>query len=53
MSTHPDDLGPPLGFLLVRIGEAVDRESPQVNVVPPFIVMASPTMEGEHNTGSR
>jgi DNA-binding MarR family transcriptional regulator len=23
--THPDDARPPLGFLLVRIGEAVDR----------------------------
>jgi DNA-binding MarR family transcriptional regulator len=26
MSEHPDDRRPPLGFLLVRIGEAVDRD---------------------------
>jgi DNA-binding MarR family transcriptional regulator len=26
MSTHPDDRRPPLGFLMVRIGEAVDRD---------------------------
>jgi DNA-binding MarR family transcriptional regulator len=26
MSGHPDDRRPPLGFLLVRIGEAVDRD---------------------------
>jgi DNA-binding MarR family transcriptional regulator len=26
MTTHPDDRRPPLGFLLVRIGEAVDRD---------------------------
>jgi DNA-binding MarR family transcriptional regulator len=26
MSKHPDDERPPLGFLLVRIGEAVDRD---------------------------
>jgi DNA-binding MarR family transcriptional regulator len=26
MRRHPDDERPPLGFLLVRIGEAVDRE---------------------------
>jgi DNA-binding MarR family transcriptional regulator len=26
VSEHPDDERPPLGFLLVRIGEAVDRD---------------------------
>jgi DNA-binding MarR family transcriptional regulator len=26
MPAHPDDERPPLGFLLVRVGEAVDRE---------------------------
>jgi DNA-binding MarR family transcriptional regulator len=26
MDEHPDDLRPPLGFLLVRLGEAVDRD---------------------------
>jgi DNA-binding MarR family transcriptional regulator len=26
MGKHPDDRRPPLGFLLVRIGEAVDRD---------------------------
>jgi DNA-binding MarR family transcriptional regulator len=26
MSNHPDDRRPPLGFLLVRLGEAVDRD---------------------------
>jgi DNA-binding MarR family transcriptional regulator len=26
MSQHPDDRRPPLGFLLVRLGEAVDRD---------------------------
>ncbi len=26
MTAHPDDQRPPLGFLLVRLGEAVDRD---------------------------